>query len=255
MNEFDEDEPFTPLGQPPGTPVREGDPEKPVDFRAMFEASYEEIEADRRFIEERRQEERAKQAAEALREWEEACPPRIQRYDIRHESLVPYRPHIRRVLLWRHGRQGCLAIGASGKGKTQAIYALAKRIATKDLIPVRYLLQTQVTNEINRSELRVWIEKLDRIRRAPVLVWDDFGKFAAIGSRRDLLASEIEALIDYRFSHDLPMLVSTNLRPADFEEVFGRLRAEPIMRRLLEGSDVVDFDKPTEASPEQLPLK
>lgn len=247
MNDPNEDEPFAPLGQPADTPAREGTTTAMTDFadfRAMLQASPEEIAEHEAYIAARKQEERDRKAAVAQRDWELACPPRMQRYTLAHASLEPWRKHINRVMGWRFGSQGVFAVGGSGKGKSQSIYRLARRLAVEDLVTVRYLLQTQVTNEVNRNEMRAWLEKLDDLKRVPVLVWDDFGKFAAIGSRRDLLASEIEALVDYRFSHELPMLVSTNCRETDLIDVFGPLRASPILRRLTEGCMVVDFDKP-----------
>lgn len=177
----------------------------------------------------------------ALAEWMAAVPESMRTTDWKDRRLIPYQTEISRIRTWKHGPKGIYAVGRSGRGKSRSIYALARRLAVDELVPVRYLLQTEITREVNRDGLNSFLEKLDGLRRAPVIVWDDFGKFAAIGSRRDLLCSEIESLIDFRFSHGLPFLISANARDKDIVEIFGEMRGEPILRRIVEGCEVVSF--------------
>lgn len=189
----------------------------------------------------RRDEKRATERALARKEWEEAVPPALQTTDFNDPRLRPYRTQIERIRGWKHGKRGIYAIGRSGRGKSRSIYDRAFRLAVDENVPVRFLLQTDVTRDINRDGVKPFLEKIDRLKRAPVIVWDDFGKFAAIGSREDVLLSEIEALIDFRHSYGLPLLISSNATDKDIIEKFGRLRGEPILRRITEGCEVVSF--------------
>jgi DNA replication protein DnaC len=177
----------------------------------------------------------------AQKEWESAVPELLRDTNWRDPRLTSYQTEISRVRTWKRNAKGIYAVGKSGRGKSRSIYALARRLAVDELVPVRYLLQTEITREINRDGLNGFLEKMDHIRRCPIVVWDDFGKFAAIGSRKELLFSEVEALIDFRFSHGLPFLISSNAKDGDLMDIFGGLRGEPIMRRIGEGCEVVDF--------------
>jgi DNA replication protein DnaC len=214
-------------------PVRENDPF--ADFRRPL--TPEELAEEERRIAERKANERAK----ALAEWQAAVPEKLRDTNWRDPRLLPYQTEISRVRAWKHGSRGIYAVGRSGRGKSRGIYALARRLAVDELVPVRYLLQTEITRDINRDGLNGFLEKMDAIRRCPVIVWDDFGKFAAIGSRKELLFSEIEALFDFRHSHDLPFLISSNATDGDLMEIFGKLRGEPILRRIGEGCETIDF--------------
>jgi DNA replication protein DnaC len=265
MNPTSENEPFAPL--PAAAPVptmtreqfeqqakrqRENRPREPdpmhlgagaADWLKEFrrKPTAEELAEDARLVAERKAEKEREERAIALREWEQATPDNLRATDWKHPKLIPYQTEISRVRTWKRGARGIYAAGASGRGKSRSVYALARRLAVDELVPVRYLMQTDITREVNRDGLNGFLEKLDGVRRCPILVWDDFGKFAAIGSRKELLVSEIEALIDFRFSHGLPFLISTNARDADLISIFGDMRGEPIMRRLVEGCEVVNF--------------
>lgn len=231
--EEDEDMPFTPA------PAQAEKADPFAEWRR--ELTPEEKAEEARRIAARRAELQKDERALALKEWEAAVPALLRETDWSDARLRPYQTEISRVRSWKRGSRGIYAVGRSGRGKSRSIYALARRLSVDELVPVRYLLQNEITREINRDGLNGFLEKLDAIKRAPVVVWDDFGKFAAIGSRRDLLASEIEALIDFRFTHGLPFLISSNARDAQLVEIFGPLRGEPILRRIVEGCEVVDF--------------
>lgn len=217
-------------------------PEEPQSFAEMFRPlTPEELAEEEAWRKRKLAEDAALARSVALKEWEFAVPETQRVTNWQDPRLEPFRTQIAHVRGWKRGARGIYAVGRSGRGKSRSIYALARRLAVDELVPVRYLLQTEITREINRDGLNGFLEKMDHIRRCPVIVWDDFGKFAAIGSRKDLLFSEIESLIDYRFTHELPLLVSSNARDSDLIEIFGKLRGEPILRRLVEGCEIVDF--------------
>ncbi len=257
----DDDAPFAPIQQKtpvPGTSIKvytapEGvapDRAKTVGeaasgdgslFDLLRSQSPEEAAAYEAEMQRRRDEKRANERAVARKEWQDAVPPALQLTDFNDARLRPYRAQIERIRGWKHGQRGIYAVGRSGRGKSRSIYDRAFRLAVNENIAVRYLLQTDVTRDINRDGVKPFLEKIDKLKRAPVIVWDDFGKFAAIGSREDVLLSEIEALIDFRHSYGLPLLISSNATDKDIIEKFGRLRGEPILRRITEGCEVVSF--------------
>lgn len=222
---------------------RHQDDARPVsEFVGFFaNVSTEEAEEHERWIKQRQAEKLEAERKSALKDWESAVPENLQATDFDDPRLKPYSAQISRVLGWKHTPKGIYAFGRSGRGKSRSIYALARRLAVDELVPVRFLLQNEITREINRDGVTGFLEKLDGLRRVPVLVWDDFGKFEAIGSRKGLLTAEIEALIDFRHSHGLPFLISTNAKKEDLYEIFGRMRGEPIGRRLNECCEVVNF--------------
>lgn len=224
----EEDEPFTPA--------------KPIsEFAAFFKRTPEEDAEHERYLAQKAADDRKHAQAIALKEWELAVPEILRTTDWQDPRLRIYQTEISRVRTWKHSARGIYAVGKSGRGKSRSIYTLARRLAVDELVPVRYLLQTEITREINRDGLNGFLEKMDGIRRCPVIVWDDFGKFAAIGSRKELLYSEIEALFDYRHSHGLPFLISSNATETDLIEIFGKLRGQPILRRIIEACELVDF--------------
>jgi DNA replication protein DnaC len=197
-----------------------------------------EIAAEQREIDERKAQVRRDEQAIALRDWEAACPPRLRFSSWAHPSLQPYLPHINRVLAWQRSGQGVYAVGLSGKGKSRALWQLARRLAVDEGVPVRYMAMGEIVNEVNRAGLNAWLDKVDALKNVPVLLWDDFGSFAAMNSRKDVLATE---LFDYRFNRELPNLISSNARAPALTKLFEE-RTEPLIRRLTEGSTVVDFD-------------
>lgn len=241
-------EAIQPQGQPAGTPRRESEPQQigNVFAHLMPKMTPEEEQEERERIAARQAEIDADKRAVALKDWQNNCPPRIQTNDWQHPGLAPHLPHMRRVMRYQLSGQGVYAVGGAGKGKSRSVWWLARKMAVDKLIPTRYLVQTQVMNEINRSGLDAWLDKVGKLKHVPLLVWDDFGNFAAMSSRKEVLATEIFGLIDHRYHHNLPMLISSNARAEDLNEIFGPMRAEPIMRRLIEGCDVVDFDTKAE---------
>lgn len=238
MNPTDESEPFKPLPEASAVPrMLTEDPF--AQFRRKFTPA-EIAEDDARIAAIKAGRERDARAL-GLAEWNAAVPEFLRDTNWLDPRLVPYSAQITRVLTWQRSPQGVYAVGRSGRGKSRSIYALARRLAVDELVAVRYLLQTQITRDVNRDGLNQFLEKMDAIRRAPVIVWDDFGKFAAIGSRQDVLLSEIEALCDFRHSHQLPFLISSNATNDDLFEIFGEMRGNPIVRRLSECCQVVNF--------------
>ena len=81
-------------------------------------------------------------------------------------------------------------------------------------------------------------EYIDAIRDVPVLFYDDFGVTAGM-SRNETAQGMLYYLIHYRWEHQLPMVVSSNLLIKEMAEDYSRLA-----RRLIEppfGTDYVCY--------------
>jgi DNA replication protein DnaC len=205
------------------------DPASPEDpLRAGLDASFERSLAD--------------WTRDAEASWRAFLPPLFKGNDLGFKALSGNRREIRTVVEWKPGSRGLFLSGPSGSGKTRSLIALAERLSVGELRPFTWLWQAELNRSINADSVPAeFMERMDRAAKAPLLFLDDFGKFATLGSRTGLLLGEIEALIDRRHRECLPLLLSTNLRAEDFQKTFGAISAEPVLRRLTEMCDVVQF--------------
>lgn len=184
----------------------------------------------------------ATERARRLEQWRLLCPQELRATAWGDPRLAPYLRRIGRVRAWRpqlgSGR-GLYIVGRSGRGKSRSFWALLRELFIEGH-RVRVLKQTELTRILNRNP-GLFLEEMDALHYVPILAWDDFGKFAVLDARDEVLKSEIEHLIDARTSNGRPTLITTNLTRADIEREFGPLRAEPILRRLSEACETVDF--------------
>jgi DNA replication protein DnaC len=178
----------------------------------------------------------------AGRKWADLLPVLFRGTDFNHPSLAKNRAKIDQVRNWSPSPRGLLLVGKSGCGKTRAMLALARRLQVEELRPVKWLWQADVTRNINRDFApEEFLNDMEAAADASILFWDDFGKFATITSRRELLMSELEALIDVRHRNQRPTFFSSNLSTPDLQKLFGDLRADPILRRITEMCEVIQF--------------
>jgi DNA replication protein DnaC len=171
--------------------------------------------------------------------WRDLCPSDMQETDWNDSRLIRYSRPIARVRNWQFGRRGIYASGRSGRGKSRAFWALMLRLLEEQRRLV-VLRQTDVTRVLNRDP-KAFLERMDELHVAEVLAWDDWGKFDVIGSRGETLLAELESLIDDRASNGRPTIITTNCKDEDILKRFGELRGEPILRRLGETCEVVNF--------------
>lgn len=108
--------------------------------------------------------------------------------------------------------------GKAGRGKTHLLSLIIETLIRTHSIDALYRSTVELLDELaagfdeGNFELR-W----QRVLRVPVLALDDLGAGRATEWRQDRFA----ALVDYRYSHGLPLLVATNIPPAGWEKRFG----------------------------------
>lgn len=172
-------------------------------------------------------------------QWRTVCPTELQTTDWDDPRLMPYLRQIMRVRRWMFGKRGIYAVGRSGRGKSRAFWALVRRLMEEGR-RVRVVKQNEVSRILNR-DIRLFQEEINTLHGVEILAWDDWGKFDVIDAREDTLYAEIEGLIDARASNGKPMLITTNATEADILKRFGPFRGEPILRRIAENCEGVDF--------------
>lgn len=193
---------------------------------------------------------------DAIARYRNDCEKGYPESDWNHPKLAPYRHAIEYVRNWQFNPKGMIATGATGRGKTRSIFDLYRRLACEEGRTVRYWfagdwfseLQQQV--HYGRDDARQWIEALSLV---PVVILDDLGQEAIQTARAEWASSWFFRFLDLRIAKRLPIIVSTNLTAAEIagsRVVKGgpqAIRAEPLMRRLLELGDVVRFESAAEA--------
>lgn len=117
--------------------------------------------------------------------------------------------------------QGWLLIqGRYGVGKTHIAAAIANACALRG-IPTLFLTVPDLLDTLRfafSAEDTTFEERFEEIRKAPLLIMDDFGTQSATEWAREKLFQ----ILNYRYINDLPLVVTTNLA---LEEIEGRIRS------------------------------
>ena len=134
---------------------------------------------------------------------------------------------------WEFGPVGLGFVGRSGAGKTRAAVCLLQRmhddghnvffISATDLAlnSANQFADNPAIREISRSILKV-------CRSADILLLDDLGK----GRMTDRAESELYDLLEYRTSHRLPTIWTSNSGGEALLNMFSDDRGEAIIRRI-----------------------
>ncbi len=189
---------------------------------------------------------RAVREARAER-WRNLCPPAYQDTDFGDARLAHNLVQLRRVLGWQYGPRGLLLAGPTGAGKTRALWALLRRLACEEgrdwSLWNAQDLAAEITSNVRfgSDEAARFIECLAKV---PVLVIDDLGQEATTEAQGERVRSWMFRLLDLRVGLGLPLLVSTNASAAELADAEGgrsAVRADPLIRRLLELAEPVRF--------------
>lgn len=194
-----------------------------------------------------RQEEARRQSAvleEREREIERTIPPRIRRTDTAHRDFNAKAWKV--IERWSplSGRWLVL-VGESGLCKTRMMGLHAMRLIRqggKVAWTTSMAFQAAAIREHDadprerakaRAQLALW-------KSCDVLALDDFGKAAGDGKEAFAIPEErhLFDILDHRFHHDLPVMISANSHPADMlaAGLFTKDRGAPLVGRILEGA-------------------
>lgn len=182
----------------------------------------ERSEADK-VAEEQRQKQKGRED-----KWNAVCPPLYRDTDLSHTGLS--RAAVDCVRRWDMKR-GIGLIGESGRGKTRVLFVALRRAheAGKFVRVVSHNRFSKIVIEAFSGDGRAESGKeLMWLRKTDYLMIDDLGK-APSTERAD---AEMEELIEYRVSNDLPILWSANAAGGWLENRFGPDRGPALVRRL-----------------------
>lgn len=179
--------------------------------------------------------------------WEACCPTDLRESDWQHERMKPYAVQINAVLAHNPTHKGLLASGPTGRGKSRSMWQLMRRLACDEGREVRYFHATEFFATLQSwvrygsDDASGWVEA---IARAPIVFIDDLGQESLLKARADWAQGWFFRFLDIRVGERLPLYITTNLRAEEMvPEERGRaaLRADPLLRRLLDLCDPVKF--------------
>ncbi len=123
--------------------------------------------------------------------------------------------------LFADSRQGWLLLqGSYGTGKTHLAAAIANQCVEAG-IPTLFLTVPDLLDTLRfafSSQEISFEERFEEVRRAPMLILDDFGTQSATEWAREKLFQ----ILNYRYINRLPLAVTTNLSLAELD---GRMRS------------------------------
>jgi DNA replication protein DnaC len=123
---------------------------------------------------------------------------------------------------------GVALYGKPGRGKTHLLALLAQTLIKRHGVETLYRSEAQLFEEIQgvdpEAEYR-WKRALN----VPVLAIDDLGA----GRQTDFRRDRLQALVDYRYSQELPMIIATNIHPGGWVKVFGERAASRLRGMVL----------------------
>jgi len=139
---------------------------------------------------------------------------------------------------------GVIFSGEAGTGKTHAAYAILKSLIKLNPESVSFMtdyqtLFVELKKEFYKDEENLLCSTWDRVSNMSgyyggVLFIDDLSSKKMTDFENDKLMMFLER----RFNEYFPFILTTNIRPCEFKEVFG----ERLASRLLGYCHVVDFD-------------
>jgi len=141
---------------------------------------------------------------------------------------------------WQHNPKGIGINGRSGKGKTRATIALLHRMH-EEKRNTYYITATDLAlNSANQfadnpSTKEIAKSILSLCRHACVLLLDDLGK----NRMTDRAEAELYDLLEYRTSHRLPIIWTSNSDARGLLAMFSPDRGDAIVRRLAEFSTII----------------
>lgn len=172
------------------------------------------------------------------RMFSELCPPN-------YASTDPSRLNkgkLDQVMAWLPGPQGLFLVGQSGTGKTRSMWLLLESLVLKGM-SLKWFdgfgWQVAVSNAFgNPDSTERW---MDSLVKHDLIFLDDIFK----GKLTEAQELAIYGLLERRQAYRKPVFITTN---TNSESLFGRMteagqsdRIKPIMRRITETCDVVQF--------------
>lgn len=177
--------------------------------------------------------------------FEAECPPQMQKTDWGHPSLSASRSAIASLLAWDSASaKGILATGPTGRGKTRAMWHLFRRLSIDEGRDCKFwysgewFAKLQSHLNFGRDDAAAWVTAT---ASRQILFIDDLGQEAVTSSREEWAQAWFFRFLDIRLGKGLPLFVSTNLSADQIAGCSNNIRANPLIRRLLDLCEVVKF--------------
>jgi len=149
------------------------------------------------------------------RKWEDECPALYRKMILR--DIDPHyidEAALEKVAKWHpKDRTGLILVGNSGTGKTLALWAL-KRNLMKDGIRCDFYSAVEIARELSRHAKN--LDVAVHLWNTRVLMIDDLGKEPVTPAASALFWE----LIDRRYQHQVPTIITTRFRGEGFSERF-----------------------------------
>lgn len=149
--------------------------------------------------------------------------------------------------LFAERREGWLLLqGGYGCGKTHLAAAIANACVAQG-VPTLFLTVPDLLDALRfayNAEDVTFEERFEEVRRAPVLILDDFGTHSATEWAREKLFQ----ILNFRYLNRLPTVITTNLA---LEQIEGRLRSRLSDPELVTHVVILapDYRRPTDEGP------
>lgn len=125
--------------------------------------------------------------------------------------------YVNRENLFKSKRNGLLILGSYGTGKTHLASAISNVFIGRG-IPVLFgTFSTHLTNIRNEIDHTGERKELAQLQSIPILVLDDVGKEKKSEWTQQILYD----IINYRYEHLLPVIITTNMTADDFANYVG----------------------------------
>ncbi len=136
-----------------------------------------------------------------------------------------------------------LLLGRFGCGKTHLAAAIANKVVANG-IPTLFLTVPDLLDTLRftfSDQDTSFEERFEQIRKAPLLILDDFGTQNATEWAREKLFQ----ILNYRYINQLPLVVTTNL---PLEQIEGRMRSRLLDREIVTHAEIMapDYRRPAE---------
>lgn len=131
-----------------------------------------------------------------------------------------------------NGGEGLVFIGGVGTGKTHLAAAIVSYVAGELMIPARFVTAVGMFGQLR--DLEKGAEAMRGFKGVPLLAIDDLGKEKITEWNREKLFE----VINHRYEHCLPVIVTTNGTPRELEQKLG----EAVFSRLCETCSGVMMD-------------
>ena len=139
-------------------------------------------------------------------------------------------------------KTGVVMCGTCGNGKTTTLYALQQ--ATNTLIDCGYCskdMGIQIIDACDLLQIAKDYKAFKQKREYPVIAIEDMGKEPTEILQYGNHLSPVIDLLEYRYAHQLPTFITTNLAPEEFKKVYDLRLAD----RLTETMKIIRYKHTT----------